>query len=142
MARFNTVQIETLYLTDTGLVGGIACKVDVSGLDGLVLGYSGNVALAADGTPYAFVQSNAEAQGSPLAIRIETLTTAVFSSLKTLLNSAIAGGTALTVVINGDTGNFSLECLPLFPRPIAFPGKFRNGRIFDLTLNLIVQSVN
>jgi hypothetical protein len=142
VARFNTVQIETLYLTETGLSGGIPCKVEVSGLEALMLAYSGSVAIAADGTPYSFVQSNAEAQGSPIAILIEHLTTGVLSSLKTLFNAAIGGGTTLTVVINGDLGNFSLECQPLFPKPIDPSGKFRNGRIFGLTLNLIVQSVN
>lgn len=142
MARFNTVQIETLYLTETGLAGGIPCKLEVSGLEALLLAYQGSTAIAADGTPYAFVQSNAEAQGSPISVRIETITAAVLSSLKTLFNAALAGSTTLTVTVNGDLGNFSVGCQPLFPTPISPSGKFRNGRIFDVTLNLIVQSVN
>lgn len=142
MARFNTVQIETLYFTDTGLVGGKPCKIEVTGLDALSLASTGAIAIAADGMPYAFVASNAEGQGVPIRIAPEQLTTALFASLKTIINAAIAGSTTLTVIITGDTGTFNLECLPALPKPLEFPGKFRNGRIYESAINLVVASIN
>lgn len=142
MARFNEIQIGSLYLTDTGLVGGVKCKSEVDGLDALLLNYTGAVIIAADGTPHAQIADNTEGKGAPIAIRPFVLTTSVFTSLKTIFNTALAGGTSINVIITGDTGTFNLQCLPGLPKPIAGSGKFINGRIFEETINFVVLSIN
>lgn len=145
MAEFYAVKFGTVYLTDTGLVGGQPCRTDVTGLDNLQLAYAGNEAKSADNTPYMFMQDFG-GQGSVLKISPAVMSAAVMSALKTLIEAAIAGNTTINVTLAGDTGSYDLECLPLFTsggvKPIEFSGKFFNGQIYDTSLNVVVLSVN
>lgn len=145
MAEFYTVKFGAVYLTDTGLVDGQPCRTDVTGLDGLQVAYAGNEAKSADNTPYMFML-NFEGQGIELKLAPAVMSAAVLASLKTLIEAAIAGNTTINVTLSGDTGDYDLECLPLFTsggtKPINFSGKFFNGQIYDTSLNVVVQSVN
>lgn len=143
MAEYNLVNFnDTLYLTDDGLVTGRPCRVEVSGLDALALPYAGNVTSAADGTPYAFVIAH-HGQGAVLKLSPAVITTSVLASIKSVFQTAIAAEETINLKLTGgDLGNFDLECLPLFPRPIEFSGKFLEGNIYDVVLGLVVRSQN
>lgn len=145
MAEFYAVKFGSVYLTDTGLVGGQPCRTDVAGLDNLQLPYAGNEVKSADNTPYMFMQDFG-GQGSELKIAPAVISAAVLAALKTLIDAAIVANTTINVTLVGDTGSYDLNCLPLFTtggaKPIEFSGKFFNGQIYDVSLNVVVLSVN
>lgn len=139
--EYNLVQLNTLYLTDTGLVGGVPCRTAVAGLDALSLTKAGQTTIAADGTPYNFI-SDGGGKGGPIKVSPEVVSSALLATLKTLLNTAIAANTTIHAIFTGDTGTFDLNVKPLFPKPIEFNGEFFNGNIYGLVLNFTVQSIN
>lgn len=139
--EYNLVQLDSLYLTHNGLVGGDPCRTIVTGLDASALDKDGQITQAADGTPYAFIGDQAGI-GSIVRIQPAVLTTSVFASLKTMFNTAIAGSLTINAVITGDTGSFDLECLPAFPKPIEFSGEFFNGNLYGVSINIVVVSFN
>lgn len=146
MAEFYAVKFGTVYLTDTGLVGGQPCRTDVTGLDGLQTPYAGNVIKAADNTPYTFLQPF-DGRGVELKIAPYVLSSAIIASLQSVINAALAGNTTINVTLDGDTGSYDLECVPNFRpdgsiKPLEYSGKFFNGQIYDGALNVVVQSVN
>ena len=142
MADYNTVKIGTVHLTDTGLVGGVACRAEVSGLHLLKGSKTGAVQISADGTPYAFYTDNL-GKGVSIVIKPYSITKAVFDSVVSAINTALTSGVAINVVFtNGDTGNFDLDCLPALPEPVSFPGTFASGRIDGVEFRFIVAEVN
>lgn len=141
MARFNTIKIGSVWLTDDGLSGGKPCKTEVSGVDRLRPTRTGFTRTALSGQPYNFVMPN-EGKGVVLVIRPYVLTESVFNQLQNGLDGSTQSGVAINVTLNGDTGDFDLECAPLLPQQMEFSGKFSNGRIFDVTINLVVVSIN
>lgn len=142
MADYNLVQIGDIFLTDDGLETGVPCRTQIAGLDSMQLSHTGQINKAADGTPYAFLVENG-LQGVDIEIRPFVMTDDVFDDIKDVISTALAGSTTVNVKISeGPFGNFDLNCLPLFPRPIEFPGEFINGRISDVVFRFTVASVN
>lgn len=110
MARYNAIQIGSVYLTSTGLVGGTPCKTNVSGLDALKPQYNKNVIKAIDGTPYSQITSGKK--GIDLEIDIDWIAKSVFDAINTIMNTSDNDASNIAVVINGDTGNFSINVRP------------------------------
>ena len=142
MADYNTVKIGTVYLTDDGLVTGMACRCEVSGLQALKPTKTGAMQIAADGTPYGFYTDNL-GKGAELRVKPYSITKAVFDSVVTAINAALTAGSTINVVFtNGDTGNFDVDCLPMLPVPVSFPGSFASGRIDGVEFVFLVSEVN
>lgn len=135
MARFNRVKIGTIFLTSTGLENGTPCKLDVSGLDGLFATKTGQVTPSADGTPFVQLVDNGK-KGIRIQITVESLTQAVFENLISAINAAIADGGTMDLEITGKTGDYSLQVLPLMPKPVS-AAKFNNFYIKNTVINLI-----
>lgn len=140
MARFYTLQLDTLYLTDDGTATGRPCKLRISGLAGLRVAYGGVSAPSADGTPYTVAFSRVK--GQRLAVTIDYLPATVFDSIVTAINQALENNSTITAIGNGDEGDFNLEVTPALPEPIALSGEFSNGILRNVTLNFIVSGVN
>lgn len=145
MARFYTVKIGTLYLTDDGTLSGTPCKFpQIAGLDGLDSDYNTAIVLAADNTPHVFATEN-DGRGVSLRFPPTTITADVRDSLKTIFNAAILAVTTINVLIEGEPGNYDLECVPgspQAPKPIEFTGKFVGDRLYEVFINLTVVSKN
>lgn len=142
MGQYYKAQIDSVYLTDDGTDTGEPCRVDITGLDALTLNYAGSNTNSADGTPYSFVIEH-EGQGSPLRLATGVVTADVFEDLQSVINTALAADDTINLKLSdGPFGDFDLECLPGFPRPIEFSGKFDDDYIYDLALNLTVKSRN
>lgn len=142
MANYNRVQIGAVFLTNDGLVTGIPCRAQVSGIDGLQLTKTGLTTKSADGTPYNFVIDNT-GQGVDIEIRPFIVSEAVLADIKAELETALSGSTTVNIVVSeGPFGDFDLECLPLFPRPVEFSGEFSADRISDVILRFTVVSIN
>jgi hypothetical protein len=141
MARFNLIQIGTLYLTDDETSTGLKAKTTVSGLDDLLNAYTGATVIPISGKPFNFTRVN-DGAGVFLQLKPYVVDSDLLSDLNDLFNTALAGDSTINVVITGDTGSFDLECKPRLPKPLEFSGKFINGKIFDLSINLTVDSIN
>lgn len=141
MADYNLVKIGTVYLTDDGTSGGNPCRTEVTGLQALKASKTGAVQAAADGTPYAFLTDNT-GKGVVIGIKPFTLTKTVFDSVVTAINAALATPAAINITVSGDTGNFDLDCLPVLPLPVTFPGTFASSRIDGVEFNFIISDVN
>lgn len=141
MADYNLVQLESIYFTDDGLVTGIPCRIEVDGLDGLLISKTGSVATAADGTPYAFIVDNG-GQGAAIRLRPLVITDTVLASIQSALDAAASGNTTVSLDVTGDLGTFNLECIPAYPKPIEGGTRFSNGRIYEVVINLIIQSAS
>jgi hypothetical protein len=139
MARFYRVQIGPVYLTDTGLIGGIPCKLKIPGIEALRVTYAGETAPSAGGTPHT-VAFSVGTKGRPLSIEIESLPKAVFDSIVTLINNALANNTTITLIGTGDYGDFNLAAVPRLPSPITGSSEFINGRLKKVSFHFTTAS--
>ncbi len=134
MGRFYRIQIDSIYLTDTGGVGGIPAKLAVSGVDDLLATMTGVAIPAVSG---AVLQLVPWTIGKTFEIQIEThLPAAVWQDLIDLINDALENDTALTVIGTGDTGNFNVEAKPFPVKPFS-SSNFENGRILKPNFKFI-----
>lgn len=140
MSRFNSIQLGTIYLTDTGLDTGRGCKCEVSGLDELISSKAGATVIPISGKPFNFVRDN-DGAGVSLTIKPYVLTQAVYSDLKDAFDAALSSDSTVQVIIDGDTGTFDLDCKPRM-KPMDGDLRFVNGRIYNLAINLVVDSIN
>lgn len=140
MADYNRVKIGSVYLTDTGLVDGLPCRVEVQGLQFLQTAKKGAIVKSANGTPYKFLIDNT-GEGVELRFQIMVINTTTLDALKTVIDTAEAGALTVNTTIEGDLGDFDLECIP-GQVPLEPSGRFSDGRIFDVAVNLVISSMN
>ncbi len=133
--RFNTVQINSIYLTEDSSESDLPCKLSVAGLDRLKTTQKGRIARGLDNTPTR-LQTDFAGKGIEINVTVEILYKAVFDSINDEINDAIDGFDTLALVITGDTGTFNLTVLP-GDEPIVFSGEFTNGRIIKVTYNFV-----
>jgi hypothetical protein len=105
--------------------------------------YTGNTVIALSGMPYNQIFQNT-LKGLFFTIKVfQTLDTRL-DSLFTLLGTMLSGSTTVQVDIEGDTGDFSVNCLPAYrgdTPPIGFTGAFQSNQIKDITINFVIESV-
>jgi hypothetical protein len=135
MARFNTVQLGSIYFTKTGAAGGTPCKLSVAGLAALKKARAASVRRDLKNIPYR-QQSNFAGKGFDIAITVETLPKTVFDSINAAISAAETNQTTLALEILGDTGNFALTVIP-GADPIKFAGEFINGRVKGVTYSFV-----
>lgn len=133
MARYNAIQIGSIYLTNTGLVGGTPCKTSVSGLEALKPQYNKNIIKAIDGTPYS--QLAVGQKGFDLEISISWLAKSVFDDINDLLDDADDTQTPVAVVIDGDFGTFNVNVVPNVSY-VSY-GKFSNDVLQDVKYRVV-----
>jgi hypothetical protein len=141
MSDYHLVKIGTVYLTNDGLETGRHCRTTITGLDALIIGYTGVIHRAIDNTPYAQVTNNIGV-GQDIQILIYRLTAAVYASLQTVINGAFSAAETINVVIDGDGGTFDLECMPGLPKPLTWAGDMGLGRLHEVGVNLTVAEIN
>jgi len=138
MARYNSVEIDGVFLTKTGLDGGTPCKVDVTGLVALRPANARiNAGQAIDGTP---LQQFRSMKGKPIEMTIAVSHEDVFEDIIDAIDTQDAADpNAHNLVIEGHTGNFDLDCVL---DEINAPGTFRNGLINEIRLAFRVHTIN
>lgn len=137
MARFYQIQLDSLYLTSSGLSNGEPCKMEVLGVENVIRTRAGSTGIAIDGTPVTTLIEQ-DGKGNVLEIKIAVLYKAVYDSLITLINNAVENFTTINLTGTGDTGNLNLDTVPLMPNPYSFES-FRNERIKNFTLRLVTS---
>lgn len=141
MSDYNKVKIESTWLTRDGTEDELPCLVTVTGLDRLKLSKTGAVQLAADGTPRPFVTPNL-GKGVTIVITIFTIAKDIFDDIIADINTALNASDTVNITLEGDTGDFDLDCFPLLPTGIEFPGDFSDDRVHDVKLSFVVSEVN
>ncbi len=127
MAKFYTIQLDDVYLTDTGLESGDPCKLEVTGADALLFPFTGSTIISVDGTPVNQVFA-AETRGRVLEIKPLVIAAELWTDIVALINTALGNSGTINIIGTGDIGNFDVEALPLMPRPFEAK-EFKNGRI-------------
>ena len=138
MARYNSVEINGIHLTKTGLDGGVPCKVDVTNLVSLRPANARiNSGEAIDGTP---LQQFRSMKGKPFEMTIAVSQQDVFEDIIDAIDTQDAlDPNGHNLVIEGHTGNFDLDCVL---DEITAPGTFRNGLINEIRLAWRIHTIN
>lgn len=132
--KFYSVNISTIYLTETGLTGGDKCKLEISNVEDILTSTAGTVTPSITGSPV--FQTIPWTSGKQFDIRVNVLNEAQWIDLKELINTAQENGTSFTIAATGDIGDFSVSVKPFPNKPFAAQ-KFKNGRIYGITLRFI-----
>lgn len=134
MARFNLVNINDIYFTRDGTISGVKCRINVTGLEDLLLNKVGRNDFDADGNAYVFfVDRNAVT----LTLEIEYLRKDVFDDIIQEIQTAMTDQLVLALGISGELGDYNLDVLPLFPKPVKVSGKFGTNRIDGITISFV-----
>jgi len=141
MADYNFVKLGSVYLTDSGLIGGTPCRTEVSGLDALQFTQTGTNTIAADGTVHQFKIDNL-GKGLLLEIRPFAIMKDVFDDINTVIQDALTNDTIINITISGDTGDFDFDCIPFLPKPVEFPGDFFSEQINGVIYRFLIDTVN
>jgi hypothetical protein len=141
MARFNAIQIGSVYLTEDGTSGSTGVKSEVPGLEGLYSGYTGATVDSIGGPSWNFSRENL-GKGVRIEIRPESIPKTVLDLVKAALDAVTPTNGTVRCVFTGDTGTYDVDCKPVLPIAAGFGGRFINGRIKDAHINLVVDSIN
>ncbi len=138
--QYNLISLDTIYLTSDGTETGIPCKVEFPNGDQLRGSLEGATILSANKTPYTFVIPKLK-KGVYLPMKILQLMGTQVDDLEELFDTKTLAGETISMVVEGDTGDYALEVTGYYAegiRPIQFSGKFNRDRIYDVTLNVVV----
>lgn len=102
------VQYGGVYLTDSGLVGGVRYISEFEGLDAIALTHTIQTVRAIDGTIYSQYTA---VKDTELIHRIPRIDFAKFDEIRDVINTAIAGSTtyALNITANGESFTFAAK---------------------------------
>lgn len=149
MARFYLLHITgtgpsgavSIYLTDDGTSTGRPCKNTIENLQSLLTPISGNTTVADDGSPFT-EKPLTSGKGRPFVIVIPWSRTAVYTSIKTLIDYCVAQGTAVRVVGTNGPAGFDVDASPNFaPVPLGFDS-FNIDSVKGTRLALITSLVH
>ncbi|SRR5258706_16358363 len=142
MARYYRVKIGSIYLTHDGTNTGRPCKVDVEGVNGLILPDTGNVATGADGTPFREIPLTPTGAGRPFVIIAAFLVSSVYASLKAALDSAAGSNADFNVTGSGLPGDFDADAI-VFDNPqyLTFEG-FSGDNLKGVRISLMTTVIN
>jgi hypothetical protein len=135
MARFNLIEIDGIYLTSNGLISGKPCKIQVKGLNRFATTKTGQIQNSANGTPYAQLIDFSH-KGLELELLADFMAKSVFDSIVESFEDSKNDATTFPLIINGDTGNYSLTAMPKIPDDIDWAG-FSGGIIKGATFRVI-----
>jgi hypothetical protein len=123
MARFYRVQINTLFLTNSSLVGGTPCELEVTNIEDLIASVTG-VSIPVIG---GRVRVTAPwTSGKDFEVKVSVMFSSLYEDLETFLNNANETDTSFTLVITGDIYDLELTVKPRLQKPIS-RNSFQNG---------------
>jgi len=132
--KFYSVQIDTIFLTSTGLSAGNPCKLEISNVEDLLTTVAGIAIPSISGAPV--IQTIPWAAGKQFDIRVNVLNEAQWNDLKELINDAQENSTSFIVAGTGDIGDFTAAVKPFPQKPFAAQ-RFKNNRIYGVVFRFI-----
>jgi predicted proteasome-type protease len=123
--KYALVQINSIYLTHSGLVGGRPCRTEIGGLNELATTGAFQVIKALSGTPY--LQTSSTLVGKPISIAYVQMEESVYDSIVAIIQAYITSGTAITITITNTpyATSFALSVVPDAP-PVKHEHEFQN----------------
>lgn len=138
------VQIDDNWLSQDGLEPtepNLACRVEIEGIAGLAMASVGPVVKSITGKPWKFISDNTGA-GVDLSLKIAAMTPGLLQDIIDAIDDANAADTTVNLILtDGELPDYDLECVPGEPA-VNYTGAFTDDRIFDVTINLTVYSIN
>lgn len=140
--QYDLISIGTVFLTSDGTDTGRKCRTVVTGIEALLAGFRGATQTAIDGTPYLQVTAN-NYKGIRFSINVNVTPDTELQALMTQINTALSGGNAIQVTIDGSRGTYDLQCLPDLTPGAVTGGEETDigGRIKNLIFNFIIAGV-
>lgn len=132
------VQLGSIYFTRDGLVTGVHCKTEITGLDARALTSNVQVIRALSGKPY--LQVSAQQNGLPIGIKFQQMEETVYDSIVAAIQAAITGLTTLALTIT-DTpyGSFTLTVVP-DANPVRHAHEFQNTSLKNASFHFLTTS--
>lgn len=124
MARFYRVQISDYYLTNSGLVGGTACELEVTNIEDLTATVTGVSIPAIGGSKVR--QTVPWTSGKDFEVKVSVMFSALFEDLEIFLTDANENDTSFSVNIVGDIYDLTLTVKARLQKPISRQA-FQNG---------------
>ena len=140
MARNALIQLEALYLTSTGLVGGKRCKSEITGLDAFAVTKDHGVIKALSGLPY--LQITDAMLGKPISIRVYQMLNTVYASWVAEIQAVLDGSKSeLDLDITGTPyGNVSIDVVPDV-NPVRHAGQFMGDYARDVEFHFLTTTI-
>lgn len=135
MARWNRVKINDTYLTTTGLAGWTLCRVKIPNLLQMRIAPR-NVEEDLDGGQH--VQFS-DLTGFEIPMTVSSRSASALDDFIDEINDVEADGSFHNIVIEGDTGNFDVDCALV---RIGNDGTFSNGIVNNIDLVFKVDTMN
>lgn len=144
MAQYYKVQLDSLWLSSDGMEPiepSLACRVEIQGLGNLATAEIGPIVKAITGKPWKFIQDNL-GEGVDLVIKPLVMSNALLDDIITIIDAANASDDTVNLILtDGELPDRDLNCRPGEPA-ITYSGSFDEGRIYDVQINLTVDSIN
>lgn len=132
--RYASGRVNSVYLTDDGLVTGVGCKVTVEGETGFATQYAASSQTAVDGTVYTQVielgSAADEASSREFTLVLDWMPEALATALIGALNTALAANTKVRVVIDSYV-DFDVDAMPVFQEGQLFTYEKRSGGVLQ-----------
>lgn len=123
----NSVKIGTVYLTSDGTAGGTPLKALVPGESRFASAYAANSVHAADGTPHTQI-INRGVKGVAFDVRAEYCPESLIALVVSQLNTALAAGTTVRVIVDSQT-DFDVMAVPVLQDGALYTFESRSGGI-------------
>ncbi len=130
------IQINSTYLTDSGMVGGTRYIANVEGLDALALDDSVMVDKALSGLPK--FQTTELLLGLPITIRFPMILSSTHTAMVAIIQAYHTSSTAITLTVSGAAypSVTSLSIVPDVPS-VQFKGEYQNDRMLDVSYHFL-----
>lgn len=138
MARYNLIQIGSIYFTSDGTASGIPCKVNVDGISEAVLTKSGQTIISANGVPWTQV-IDVSRKGLVFSFNLDFIDKDVHDDVVTMFQDMVDNLDTEVMNITGDTGNFTFNVKPFLPNAINVSGGF-SGNILKGVIYTVITT--
>ncbi|MGB4823407.1 MAG: hypothetical protein WBP82_00695 [Leuconostoc mesenteroides] len=132
MARFHLVQIDTVYLTDDGLITGKPCKTNVTGLGLFGVDKVGTTRPQASGRPRTQL---ALRKNAPIEVSIDFIHIDVYDEILERFQESLDDDTDFSLNISGIGTTLTITAVPDFPNHTKWGGEFSADTMKNVTFS-------
>lgn len=131
--QYTRIKIGSIFLTEGGSATGTRYAASVEGLDKFFAATQAKIIMALDGTIY---RQDLPQELPQISIKIPALRLAEYTSLRNLIQSAVAAGTTIALEFVGHLGTFTFNA---FFESFTQEGEHLSDSVKDVTLTFMVQ---
>lgn len=114
MSRYASVQIGVVHLTTDGSSGAVKCRARIENGDAFATTITGNSVSGANSQTYTELVERG-VKGIAFAFRVDFLTIAVLTSIKTAVNVTLNGNSTVRVIASDAVNSLDVQAVPSLP---------------------------